>query len=107
MTPEERDQLEDALSRFRADTDSHEHVSNLRYSELREACFKTIQAIDEGVMDASVCRQLRKVLDGVSSPIGQYGKFGQRVTTVTESNARRIAVGLPVTKFAGSRNGAQ
>ena len=96
MTPEEREQLKDAMSRFW----ENPKVRNGRYDDLLEACAKTIQAIGDDTMCAAVCRQLRVALDDVSSPLGQYGKFGQGVTTIAESNARRIAVGLPVIEFA-------
>ena len=96
MTLEERDQLREEMERFWANP----KVRNGRYDGLLEACAKTIKAIGDNTMDASVCRQLRNALDDVSSPLGQYGRLGQRVMTIAESNARRIAVGLPILELA-------
>ena len=96
MTPEEREQLKEDMERFWANP----KVRDGRYDDLLKACAKTIQAIGNDTMNVSVCRQLRNALDDVNSPIGQYGRFGRGVTTIAESNARRIAVGLPILELA-------
>ena len=99
MTPEEREQLKEDMERFWANP----KVRDGRYDDLLKACAKTIQAIGNDTMNVSVCRQLRNALDDVNSPTCQYGRLEQPVTTMATSNARRIAVGLPIVEFAGSR----
>jgi hypothetical protein len=94
MTPEEKQEPKAIMKDVR--------IGQYAWPELRAACLEAIDAIDNNDLTPAIARKLRKALDKCNSPVGQYGKFGQPVTTEQDHEDLCKEMGWPILKFKSS-----